>query len=287
VKPLLLAGAALAGVAVVVVVVLLVHRGKGNERAATAVTTAQTKGPVRPPPPSAFVLAREEGSNAVALAAEPQALRVTVLAPSGSGASGLPVTIDGKPTAACGPGCYLLRGSHGSRVVVGVGKRRLPFVVPRSTPAAGGIVARASRAFRRLRSVSYVERLASSPSNHIVSTFVLEAPDRLHYRIHGGSTATVIGTRRWDGCTRSTTSVLQQPTPVWGLGPVANAHVIRRRGSVLVVSFVVPGVPAWFEVSLDPRTLLPRTVEMTATAHFMRHTYYGFNAPRRIFPPKC
>jgi hypothetical protein len=135
--------------------------------------------------------------------------------------------------------------------------------------------------------VSYLERLASSPRNRIVTTFTLEAPNRLRYRIHGGTRATVIGTKRWDGCTRSTTTPLTQPTPIWGLGPVANAHLLHRTRSELLVSFLVPGVPAWFEVQFDRRTLRPRTLQMTATAHFMHHTYYGFNAPRRIFPPKC
>jgi len=45
-------------------------------------------------------------------------------------------------------------------------------------------------------------------------------------------------------------------------------------------------VPAWFTVRFDRRQLLPQTLEMTATAHFMHHRYSGFDAPRRIFPPK-
>jgi hypothetical protein len=286
VKPLLLAGVALAGVALVVAVVA--HRSHGRKHAADSrAATARAGGPPPPPPASAVVSAQEAGDDAVALAAQPQTLRVTVLGASGLGANGLRITIDGKRTSPCGAGCYESQGSHGSRVVVGIGSRRLRFDVPARAPGAGAIVDRASRVFRSLQSVSYVERLASTPSNHIVSTFVLEAPDRLHYRIHGGATATVIGTRRWDGCTRSTTSLLQQPTPVWGLGPVANAHLLRRTGSELVVSFLVPSVPAWFTVSLDRRTLRPHTVDMTATAHFMHHAYYDFDAPRHIFPPKC
>jgi hypothetical protein len=68
---------------------------------------------------------------------------------------------------------------------------------------------------------------------------------------------------------------------------VLNAHLLRRTRGTLLVSFLVPGVPAWFTVRLERRTLLPRTVDMTATAHFMHHTYFGFDAPRRIFPPRC
>jgi hypothetical protein len=233
------------------------------------------------------VLAREAGDDAVALAAQQHALRVTVIAQTGVGATGLDVRIDGKRTTPCGAGCYERVGPHPPRVVVAVGSRRLRFFVPRRVPAAAALVARATRAFRRLRSVSYVEHLASTPRSRIVSTFTLEAPDRLQYRIHGGATAIVIGERRWDGCTRSTTSRLTQPTPVWGVGPVTNAHVLRRTRSALLLSFLVPGVPAWFEVSFDRGTLRPRELQMTATAHFMHHAYFGFDAPRRVFPPKC
>ena len=81
-------------------------------------------------------------------------------------------------------------------------------------------MARATRAFRALRSVDYVERLASSTRNRIVSTFTLEAPNRVEYRIHGGSTGIVIGTRRWDRengrWTSSASSYLPQPSPIWG-----------------------------------------------------------------------
>jgi hypothetical protein len=147
-------------------------------------------------------------------------------------------------------------------------------------------MARATTVFRRLRSVTYVERLASSPRNRLVTTFTLEAPDRVHYRIHGGSTATVIGDRRWDGCTESQTTPLPQPAPIWG-SPVTNAHLLRRSGNRELVSFLNPSVPAWFTVWLDRRTLRPTQLQMIAAAHFMYHTYSGYDAPRRIFPPKC
>jgi hypothetical protein len=42
----------------------------------------------------------------------------------------------------------------------------------------------------------------------------------------------------------------------------------------------------WFTVRFDRRTLLPRDLRMTAAAHFMRHRYTRFNAPRRIRAPK-
>jgi hypothetical protein len=252
-------------------------------RAAAAPTTTGA-----PPLPAAdaVVLAQEAGDYAVALAAEPQRLRVTVLGQSGLGASGLPVRIDGAGAVPCGAGCYERAGPHGRTVAVAIGPRRVVFRLPQTAPDAARLVARATSVFRHLRSVTYVERLASSPRNRLVTTFTLEAPNRLHYRIHGGATATVIGTRRWDGCKESQTTPLPQPVPIWGR-PVTNARLLRRRGDRELVSFLNPSVPAWFEVWLDRRTLRPTELDMTAAAHFMHHTYSGYDAPRRVFPPNC
>lgn len=271
----------------VVAVAVLTDSRPGRDRNVALAAPPPAVGAPPPPASDAVVLAREDRDYAVALAAERRRVRVTVLGQSGTGVNGLRVAIDGASASRCGAGCYERDGLHPRNVVVVIYGRRLVFHVPRRAPAANALVTRATRTFRRLRSVSYVERLASSPRNRIVTTFTLEAPNRLHYHIHGGATATVIGKRRWDGCTRSTTSTLAQPTPIWGLGPVSNVHLLRRTRSELVVSFLVPGVPAWFEVWLGRRTLRPHELEMTATAHFMHHMYYGFNAPRRIFPPRC
>jgi len=75
-----------------------------------------------------------------------------------------------------------------------------------------------------------------------------------------------------------------QPTPIWA-GPNSNAYVLSQTPRTVTVTFLNPHVPAWFRVTLDRRQLFPQTLEMTATAHFMHHSYSGFNAPRRIFPP--
>jgi copper transport protein len=271
---------------IVVAVAVLTDSRPGRDRAVAVAALPPTTGAPPLPAADAVVLAREDVDNAVALAAEPQRLRVTVLGQNGLGVNGLNVAIDGAEAVPCGSGCYERRGSHGHVVAVVIGGRRLVFRIPRATPDAAALVARATSAFRRLRSLTYLERLASSPRNRLVTTFTLEAPNRLHYHIHGGSTATVIGTRRWDGCTKSRTTPLPQPEPIWGT-QVTNAHLLRRRGDLVLVSFLNPSVPAWFAVWLDRRTLRPTELRMTAAAHFMRHTYSGYDAPRRVFPPKC
>jgi hypothetical protein len=62
--------------------------------------------------------------------------------------------------------------------------------------------------------------------------------------------------------------------------------VLAQTPSTTTVSFVDPTVPAYFTVTFDRKTLRPRVLHMTASAHFMTDTYLGFNAPRAIRPPR-
>jgi hypothetical protein len=214
-----------------------------------------------------------------------------VLGPDGLGVRGLRVFVLGAPTGDCGAGCYETDASSAPNVPVRVNGRTLVFHLPlRAAPSAAALVTRATRAFRRLRSVTYVERLASSPRDHIVSEFTLERPDRVEYQIRGGAAGIVIGSLRWDRekqgmpWTKSASSELPQPTPIWG-APLTNAHLLAQTRDTYLVSMLNPRVPAWFTVLLDRHTLLPRKLEMTATAHFMHHRYVAYNRSRSIFPP--
>jgi copper transport protein len=277
-------------VGLTVAVALLTDTRPGRDREALAALPAEEPAL---PAPGAFVAAAEDGDRAVTLAVEARRLQVTVISGEGGGVDDLDVSIAGRPTASCGPGCYQANGTPPrGRVRVSVDGRTLELPVPARWPPepADSLVALATQTFAHLRSVSYVEKLASSPRNGIVSNFTLEAPNRFSYRIHGGSSAIVIGGRRWDrvrggGWDETPYSALPQPTPIWQ-GPISNAHVLSQTHGVVTVTFLNRRVRAWFEVRLDRRTLLPRGLSMTATAHFMRHRYFGINAPRRIFPPE-
>jgi hypothetical protein len=237
----------------------------------------------------AVVFARQDGNDGLALAVDRTAVRVMVFDSQGQGVNGRQVSVAGVPASSCGRGCYSAQTQARGNVPVVVDGRRFTFAVPRTAPDATSLMQRATSAFRKLRSVTFVERLASSTRDHIVSTFTLEAPNRLEYQIHGGAAGIVIGTRRWDRTngkwTESPSTLLPQPSPVWGTA-IADAHVVERLPGTVVVSFVNPNVPAWFEVHFDARTLLPQRVDMIAAAHFMHHRYTAFNAPRRIFPPR-
>lgn len=241
------------------------------------------------PPGDAIVLAQQDGNNAVTLAADAQEIRVTVYDGQAQGVSGLNVSVAGAATTSCGRGCYEARTAARGAVPVVVGSRRLVFDVPRTAPDATPLVAYATRAFHSLRNVTYVERLASSVRDHIVTTWTLEAPNRVQYFIHGGAAGIVIGTRRWDRdtgtWTESQTDVLPQPVPIWG-STVTNAHVLSRTAKTVVVSFLNPDTPAWFDVRFDARTMLPRRLDMIAAAHFMHDRYVVFNGPRKVFPPR-
>jgi len=140
-----------------------------------------------------------------------------------------------------------------------------------------------------LRSVDYVERLASSPSNKVVSDFTLERPNRLEYRIRGGASGIIIGAHRWDRVAKrpwveSGQTPLPQPEPIWA-GHYTNAFLLHSTPTTYVVAFMKPLGPTWFTLRLDRKTLLPRDLRMTTAAHFMKHRYTRFNAPARIKVP--
>ncbi len=79
---------------------------------------------------------------------------------------------------------------------------------PSRSPARGlrragsTFLRRASRTFRALDSAVFLERLASGPRRSILTTWKLEAPNRVEYAIHGGAGGIVIGSTRWDRVAR-------------------------------------------------------------------------------------
>ena len=273
--------------------------------------TARTGTPP-PPPHGALVLARGDRGLAVALAARRAGsdvrLTATVLAPDGTGLRGLRVhfAVDGKATAAatpCGPGCYASRASRAAgakRVSIdlsGGGRQRsaVSFALPARWPVSAlPLLRRAERAFRTLRSVAYREHLSSGAGVPIDTLWRSEAPDRLTYRTTSGNAGVVIGRQRWDLVVGGGWKASPQNPPLvlpavpWGAGAYDVNLLGRGRvggRAVVRLSLYEPTTPAWYAVTLDRATLRPLTVDMTATAHFMRDRYVSFNAPRQIRPP--
>jgi copper transport protein len=260
----------------------------GRDRARAAGVT-QASAPPPLPAKGMVVQGRQDGDLALALAVRPPGGELTVMDGDGRGVDGLNVRIGGSTARSCGSGCYGAFFQPRRNIPVTVDGRQFTFRIPEEARPANRILARATRAFRGLRSVDYVETLASSPRNRVVADFTLERPNRLEYNIKGGASGIIIGARRWDRVhgekwIPSPQEPTPQPEPIWA-GPATNVYLLETTPSTYVLSFVNPVVPAWFTVRLDRTTLLPRDLKMTAAAHFMKHRYVQFNAPSRITAP--
>jgi copper transport protein len=265
--------------------------------------------PVPTPPRGSVTFAKQSRELAVALAVRPGrrlGLVATIIGQSGRGVDGLNVELlaanPGHRASAlarsCGHGCYTasLRVSQPTVFevdIAGAGRlRSVAFPVAGAWPPRPGtaFLRRATRAFRGLSSVVYVERLASRPGNAIATTWKLLAPDRLEYAIRGGAGGIVIGGVRWDrpapgaAWQRSEATPLEQPFPPWGTR-MADVRVLRTTAGNVTLSWLDPQVPSWFTGTFDRRTALPRELRMTAAAHFMRHRYVAYNRAIKIEPP--
>jgi len=128
----------------------------------------------------------------------------------------------------------------------------------------------------------------------VTTTYDAEAPDHLTYKIVGGSSAIIIGDRRWDrtpgsGWKLSVQEPIKQPTPAWGPQPI-DAHLLgttRVAGhTALLISFYDPETVGFFTIAVDRKTLRTLALTLTAAAHFMHHRYSDFNAPITIKPPR-
>jgi copper transport protein len=299
--------AVVAMVVVAVGVLTALQPGRTLSPARAAAPSSHVGGAPPAPPPGAVVFAREAGELAVAIAVSPArsaTVEADVLAASGGGLNGLDVSFaagrESVRAAPCGSGCYRAIGvlpTELGRVDVridGAGRQRVVrFVLPRRWPPAhaDAFMRRATQAFRASSSVVYVERLASSPTAHIVTRWTLVRPNRFAYTIRRGAAGIVIGARRWDRTTprsrwtSSATTPLPQPEPIWA-SPVRNAYVLSTTSPQVVVSWANPSIPAWFTARFDRRTARPLELRMTAAAHFMFHRYVSYDRPVRITPPR-
>ena len=314
--------ALVAGAAGITVAVLLLRSQPGPVSSggaaaippATATTTIEGGGiptPTSPgypsPPPGAVVLAREAGTRALALAVVPDSptslVRVSVLDGQGAGETGLDVAIraGGKTTElpGCAPGCYQAHvesSTLSGRVAVVLDNASFEFTLPDSLDLEDGTatMARATSVWRKLKSLVWHERLASSATDALYTVYKVVAPDRLAYTIRGESSAIIIGTKRWDrtqGAARWVESPqlppIHQPAPFWA--SVSDARVLGSGSaggrSVWIVSFFDGLTPAWFEAEVEKSTGRTIVLEMIAVAHFMHHVYGPFDAPIQVTPP--
>jgi hypothetical protein len=308
------AGAALLGVPIAAAFLL-----RPGSSAQASVASAPSPTPAAPtpsgprfpaPPDGAVVYGRQLGTDALALGVVPQRgsvlAQASVVGPQGEGVSGLAVTfrVQGatKAATACGAGCYRAtlatkgRPASVDLVLSGAQSAHWRVALPATWPPPDGaaLLAHAGTVWRSLRSVSFAETLGSGAGHVVVSTWRIQAPDRIAYQVKDGYAGIVVGGTRWDRSpdakhwVSSPQTRLTQPIPSWI--KVTDAHVL---GSASVggrqawrVSFYDPGTPGWYTVLVDKSSKRVYQVRMTATAHFMRDDYSSFNATPAILPPR-
>jgi hypothetical protein len=310
----LVGAAALALVAGIAVVVIVATSGGTSAPLHLQQTVPAATSQFPDPPHGSVVFAREDGPDVLALALLPGAghdltLQASDVGEEGTGVRGLHVSFTvsaagGTRSAAapaCGAGCYrtsMALAARPTKVTVHVQRpgRRTSWAVelPATWPPAdaSAIIARATRVWERLKSLSYRDRLGSDASNVVVASWQIVAPDRLAYQVDGGSSAVIVGTRRWDrpkggSWVESSAVRLHQPIPFWV--SATDAHVLGsgtfEGRAVWHVSFYDPRTPAWFMVSIDKATTRTLDLRMVANAHFMHDSYGQFDAPIKIVPP--
>jgi copper transport protein len=284
----------IAGILVAVSVLVLLPPGRSVGAGVVRVAAAEPSPQPPLPAPGAVVLSQEMGSLGVALALEPRRTTAIVISPAGGGLSGLDVRLNGRETDSCGQGCYSVDAPPGKTVDVAIDRfgptLTASFDVPASVTDGTALLRRIATRYKALGSVFYLETLASSPKNSITALWRLEHPDRVEYQVPGGASGIVIGPKRWDRdrpdarWKSSAQQRLRQPTPAWI--DSRNAHLIADNGDAKTLTFVDPTTPAYFTLTVDSKTLLPRELRMTAASHFMVDRYVRFNGPREIYPPR-
>ncbi len=294
-----------AGIAAVAISADLLHRTPGpvatiSSAPAAAAAPSPDASPRFPaPPPGAVVFSREDGADALALAVVPQGsgllVQASVVGQQGAGVRGLSVDVGGTRALPCGAGCYRATVPRSAAIDLRVQGRAAAthwtVALPSPWPPADAtaLVTRAGRVWRSLHSLAFTDELASDASHAVVSTWRAVAPDRLAYRIRNGWSAVIIGGRRWDKSPTGRwiespqTATLRQPVPLWQAA--TDAHVIGSTRTAWRISFFDPRTPAWFQITVDMRTLHTTELRMTTTAHFMHETYRAFDAAGSIAPP--
>jgi putative copper export protein len=261
---------------------------------------------VAPALPS-FVTAGEAGTYAIGASLSQDAngirVRATVLGDEGPvTGKQVELSVSGRtaPVTSCGDGCYesVVPVTVPRSLRVRVGGESATLVVPQEWPApsATPIVVQATKRFRTARGVVFTSRLASSPTNATTTLWKMAPPNLLSGLERGtGAGEVIIGNRRWDrdsaneAWVESPQSPIGQPAPPWP-GDVRDAHfvgssVVRGR-PVWVVTFYDPLTPAWFRIAVDKRNSVTYSMNMIATAHFMREDYRDFGKPLAIVPPR-
>jgi hypothetical protein len=152
-----------------------------------------------------------------------------------------------------------------------------------------GLLTRATANFRALRSLRVLNVLESRPGHAITTDFVVQAPDRLAFRVRGGASARIIGTTRYDrqpghDWIRSETPRSKVPDAFWAPGAEA-VYVAGGDRSTTQLTLVLPNGPTFFRLWIDRETRQVVRLRMVTAAHFMREREYDQNSAPPVEPP--
>ena len=267
---------------IVVAVAVLIELRPGTAEARRAQPSVAPPASPTLPSRAAVVDARGIAGLAVGLARVPGSATVTIIGPDGAAAAGESVAINGRPTTSCGSGCYRAAAGPGP-VRVRVRGREATFDIPATAPDATAQLRAVTKRYRDSRTVVFDEALSATGRGGIHSHFITIAPNRLSYQIRGGPSAVVIGSRRWDRDAAGKPFVESSQTPLDVTQPTWTTYSNVHEVAPGVLTFLDRKLPAWFRVTLAGP--LPRTVHMTAAAHFMTESYVGFDVPATVSPP--
>jgi len=168
-------------------------------------------------------------------------------------------------------------------VRVQFGGKSTTFDVPVSAPDAAAELRAVTARYRGARTIVFDETLSATGTGGQRTRFTAVAPHRLEYQIRGGPSAIVVGARRWDRdaagrpYVESPQSPIDVTQPFWQTA--SNVHEVAPG----VLTFLDRSLPAWFRLTLAGP--LPRSLHMTAAAHFMTERYVGFDVPAVVSPP--
>ena len=229
----------------------------------------------------------------------PTDARVTVLAPSGAALPTALVLVGGHVALPCTGVqgvCFSASVPRGPRPVPvqvrrpgqppGTATVQLP---PFDAPSGTKILDTASRNFRDLRSLRVLNVLESRPGHAVTTDFVVQAPDRLAFSVHGGASARIIGTTRWDrepgrDWVRSPAPRSNVPDAFWAPGAEA-VYVAGSDRETTQLTLVLPAGPTFFRLWIDRSTRQVVRLRMITASHFMREREYDQNKAPPVEPP--
>lgn len=219
--------------------------------------------------------------------------------------------IPGARTRSCGSGCLTFTTASARRSLRVIarlgGKSSIANIAiawrPTGSAHAQRILRQSVAAIGRMRSWQIAERLHTGLGGPAaVSHYWIG--DRYRYKVayHSARFGETIGigSRTWVLAPNRTWQQSAGPPldtrqlmPWWThrlgirLLDLTNANA-RPVADIALADIHAPttGLPFWFRLRIDLRTMLPMSMRMITAAHFMTQRYFAFNAPIRVIPPR-